>query len=304
MADEKKLLNSEIDARTFQKPLAELTETIALKVQREAAKTMKPSYVAIDIYVMVRQVLKIYELFFYLNSDVRRSDPAWHIGYSAGILPLVRCMIDCLYNITALLENPKENGRHFRASGYRQMLEAISEDEQRYGGDLQWDAHNLERRKVVDLDMRANGFTVAEVINIRLWPTLGRYLRDEPATPNKAFLKELTLGFWREYSGMSHAAFHGLIPTAPFFSPRDISEGERRHFDAHSDELLSMHLLRVVGVLLCILTEIQAHFRFDGAHINERLVKGWSSVLKALEIKELYDHRYAQLMTDRGITAD
>ena len=301
MTVENKPLYYGLDARTFQKPLADLTDTIAYKVQREAVKLMKPSFVAVDIYVMLRLVLKVYELFFYLNADVRRQDPAWHIGYNAGILPLVRCMIDCLYNITALLENPGENGRYFRASGYRQMLESISEDEKRYGGDPQWDAHNQERRKTVELDMRVNHFTVDEVTNVRLWLTLGRYLREAPATPNKAFLEKLTLGFWREYSGMAHATFNGLIPTAPFFAPRDIPEDLRKHFEDHADGMLSMHLLRVVGILLCILTEIQAHFRFEGANINERLVKGWHAVLAALEIKELYDYRYDKLMKDRGI---
>lgn len=53
-----------IDARTFQRPLAELTNTIALKLEREAVKTMQPTYVAVDISVMIRQALKTYELFF------------------------------------------------------------------------------------------------------------------------------------------------------------------------------------------------------------------------------------------------
>jgi hypothetical protein len=131
-----------IDARKFQKPLAELTDTIALKMQREVVKTMKPQYVAIDIYVLIRQALKIYELFFYLNNDDRRkNDPFWHVGYSTAVLPLVRCMIDCLFNITALLDKPAENGQRFRASGYRRMIEEIAEDEKRYGGDPAWDAH-------------------------------------------------------------------------------------------------------------------------------------------------------------------
>jgi hypothetical protein len=301
MSDQSDAVNYGIDARTFQKPLAELTETLALKVQREGIKLINPSFVAVDIYVMVRQVLKIYELFFYLNADIRRSDPAWHIGYPAAILPLVRCMIDCLYNITTLLEDPVENGRHFRASGYRQILEAIAEDEKTYGGDPKWDAHNLERRKLADLDMHLNGFALDEVMKTRIWSTLGRYLSDAPETSNKTFLRRLTLGFWREYSGMAHAAFHGLIPTAGFFAPRDVPLELRSKFQDHADGMLSMHLLRVVGVLLCILTEIQGHFGFDGAHINERLHKVWDAVLPALEIKELYDQRYAELMRDRGI---
>jgi hypothetical protein len=303
MADEK-ALRYEIDARTFQEPLAKLAETIAYKVQREGIKLINPSFVAADIYVMVRQALKIYEVFFYLNADVRRSDPAWHIGYPAGILPLVRCLIDCLYNITTLFENPKDNGRHFRSSGYRQLLEAIAEDEATYGGNPQWDSHNLERRTNADVDMCLNGFSVDEVMRTKLWPTLGRYLRESPETPNKVFLKSLTLGFWREYSAMSHAAFHGLMPTASLFAPRDVPFELRSRFDDHSEQLLSMHLLRVVGILLCILTEIQVHFRFDDAHINQRLHKVWDAVLPALEIKELYDQRYARLMSDNAITRD
>jgi hypothetical protein len=290
-----------IDARTFQKPLAELTETIALKVQREAVKTMTPVYVATDIYVMLRQVLKTYELFFYINSDERRSDPAWHMGYPAAMFPLVRNMIDCLYNITTLLENPQANGRFFRASGYKQMLEAIEEDEKRYGGSKQWHDHNAERRKIAEYDMRANGFPEPEVRASKQWTTLGKYLRDNPSALNAIFLKQLTLGFWREYSGMAHAAFHGLIPTAPFFSPRDIPVEQRAMFDTHAFMMLSMHLLRVVGILLCILTEVQAYFRFSDARINERLIEGWNAVLPALEVKELYDLRYATLMRDIGI---
>lgn len=39
----------EIDARTFQAQLATLANTLALKVQREAIKTVKPSFVAVEI---------------------------------------------------------------------------------------------------------------------------------------------------------------------------------------------------------------------------------------------------------------
>ena len=85
-----------IDARTFQTQLASLANTLALKVEREAIKTVKPSFVAVDIYVMIRQSLSIYQLFFFLNADERRQKDARWTVYSAAILPLVRCMIDCL----------------------------------------------------------------------------------------------------------------------------------------------------------------------------------------------------------------
>ena len=59
----------------------------------------------------------------------------------------------------------------------------------------------------------------------------------------------------------------------------------------------------LAGVLLCIVTELQAHFRFDddGARINQRLHAMWNALMPVLEIKKLYDKRYAQLMKDRHI---
>lgn len=122
----------EIDARTFQKQLGELTNTISLKVEREGVKLLKPNFAAIDIYMMLRQALRTYDLFFYLNADERREkDVDWRVGYSAAFLPLIRCMIDCLYNITSILNNPGPRGYQFRESGFRLALAALDADEKK-----------------------------------------------------------------------------------------------------------------------------------------------------------------------------
>ena len=71
-------------------------------------------------------------------------------------------------------------------------------------------------------------------------------------------------------------------------------------------KVLSMHLARMAAILLCIVTELQAHFRFDddGARIDERIHAMWKVLTPVAEIKELYDGRYSQLMTVRGIIQD
>jgi hypothetical protein len=48
-------------------------------------------------------------------------------------------MIDCLYNITAILKSPGPKGYQFRESGFKQILTALDADERRYGGDPKWD---------------------------------------------------------------------------------------------------------------------------------------------------------------------
>jgi hypothetical protein len=60
-------------------------------------------------------------------------------------------------------------------------------------------------------------------------------------------------------------------------------------------------MARASAILLCILTELQAYFRFDGARINERVHDVWNALVIAPEVKDLFDSRYAQLMQDKGI---
>lgn len=294
---------TQINAKTFQTQLSSLGNTIALKVQREAVKVLDPAYAATDIYVMLRQSLAIYHLFFFLNSDERREKEAKWTVYSAAVLPLVRCMIDSLYNITAILGEPDTKGREFRESGYKLILEGLDADEKEYGGRAEWDDYIERHRRGIRFDMRVNRIDEARVQAARRWPTLGKYLwvkKGQSPTPHQVFLKSLTFGWWREYSSMAHVTFNGLVPTALFFTTSDIPFDERSKFEDVSDRAMSMHITRVASMLLCTLTEIQAHFRFDDARIDERLHEVWNALLPAFEVRELYDARYAKLMKGRG----
>jgi hypothetical protein len=297
-----------IDARTFQSQLATLANTLALKVEREASKTMKPAFAAVDIFVMLRQSLSIYNLFCYVNADETRKSGSWRVGYSVAILPLIRCMVDCLYNITVILTYPAK-AYHFREIGYKWTLQGLDADAARYGGDPKWDEYIARLRSGIQHGMSLDGITMGEVNAAAFWPTLSRYLKpdgkDVSLTPHQEFLKKLTFGFWQEYSGMAHVTFNGLLPIALFYTPDIIRHEDRdRFYDVHVDQMIATHLARAAGLLLCTLTEVQAHFRFDGAHINERLHEVWDALLTVPEIKELYDGRYAGLMKQKNITRD
>jgi hypothetical protein len=300
----------DIDARTFQKQLGELANTVGLKVEREGPKLLGAAgFVAIDIYVMIRQALTIYDLLFFLNADERRnSDINWKVSYSAAVLPLVRCVIDCLYNITVLIENPGPNGYRFRESGFKLALSALDNDEKQYAGDKSWDGYIAERRRFIAQAMQIHGLTLEEVKNAKTWPTLSGYLRVKKGvalTSNQEFLKKLTFGFWQEYSGIAHATFQGLMTAAIFYSAQDVPYEHRPHFETVLVEnMISTNIFRAAGILLCIVTEVQASFRFEGARINQRIHEVWNALILAPEIKELYDGRYARLMHDKGIDAD
>ena len=266
-----------LDGRAFQQQLADLANTLALKVQREGPKSIPvPVFLSADIFVLLRQSLHTYDLFFYLNADEKRHKEAgWRVAYGAVVLPLIRCMIDCLYNITAILDNPAR-AYDFRKSGYKKALTALDADEKRYGGDPKWDNYIAKQRAMCHRLLAADGFTLQEVFDARVWPTLGKYSqpkRNMPLTNHQTFLKELTHGFWQEYSSMAHGTFDGLLTTALFYTPKDVPHDERDKVDEMYERMIFLHISRVAGILVCILTEVQAYFRFDGASINQRLHK-------------------------------
>ena len=76
---------------------------------------------------------------------------------------------------------------------------------------------------------------------------------------------------------------------------------QRPKLDETLPIILSLHLARAATVLLCIITELQAHFHFEGARINERIHKMWSALMPVFEARELFNERYAKLMEDKRI---
>jgi len=92
---------------------------------------------------------------------------------------------------------------------------------------------------------------------------------------------------------------------AMYYIADSMPHEERPKIDAQHPKVLALHIGRAAGVLLCIITELQAYFQFDddGARINQRIHEMWNSLTPVPEIKELYDERYAQLMKDKQINA-
>lgn len=301
---------TELDASTFQRQLETLAEVLAQKLRREAPKLLgaTPAYVSVDLHVMLRQMIYIYNLFFYVNADERvENDPHYRKQYSVVMLSLIRNMIDCLYNITAILENPAVKGAGFRKSGYKAKLAALDEDRARYGGRVEWNAWITRARAEIMEDMRRNGFSSADVQQANQWPTLGRYIKAPQLggtfSPHQQFLKLLNYGPWREYSALAHGTFDGLLETAVYYITDIFPHDDRSKLDDVHPLRLSTHISQVAGVLVGAVTEVQAYFRFpsNGARINERIHEVWNALTPTFTVKELYDERYAQLMKTKGI---
>ena len=249
-----------------------------------------------------------YNFMFYLHADERlATDCNWKSAYTVVALPLVRNMIDCLYNITLILQDPKRNGTWFRLSGYRQMQTAIDEDEKRYGGQPEFDAWIAQRREGLDMSVRAAGFGMADVAGVQPWPTLGKYTKSPgPGATffsHQQFLQTFVYGHWRHYSAIAHATFSSLADVALPYVEDSLSLEERSKIDEAYPRIVCTHLTRVAAVLLCIVTELQSYFKFDDnvANINENIHKMWDVLMPLFDVKELYEEHYKELMQKRGI---
>ena len=287
-----------VDAGKFATQLAQLAETIVFSLEREGLSKVPNSTVSLDSATIIRQILHTYRLFLYLNADERRNnDPHYQQSYSSVILPLVRTMIDGFYNCTAMLDDLSRT-KIFRISGLYRLREAIRDDEARYRSDPAWKESLASRREFLEDYMRVEQLTDADLDDRKnKWPLLQQYLNTGPDTPHKQLLRTFTLSFWKEYSSISHAGYDGLINIFPFIAKDKVPVEERSRILAVGDRLNTMHIGRAAAVLLCLLTEIQHFYKFEGsARIDERLGEIWAAMLPLYEANELYRSRYHSLL--------
>ena len=296
-----------LNAATFQEPLGKLAEAMAQKVWREGSQQLTPPYVGMDIFTMIRHAMTTYEVLFYLNADVRREEDCdWRARYGVATAPLVRTMIDCLYNITVILEDPRENGVWYRKSGLKKRLLAIEDDSRVYGGNADWDEYLRNCNWALRGLMGSSNFTEDEVRQAKAWQTLGMYLNVKPQnmSANQSFLHRFTLAEWRQYSAMSHAGCEGYIgelPAGGYFVQDTLPMEQREQLEHAYTMFLTRHIGRAALILLCIVTELQLYFRFDGAGINARIMKMWMALQPLFEAKELYDGHYSALLKRKGM---
>jgi hypothetical protein len=287
-----------IDASKFAGQLAKLAETLTYGVEREGPSKLPYSPIPVDTGVILRQLVYTYNLILFVNTDEKRDmDPDYRQPYSFVILPLIRTMIDGLYNCTALLDDPSR-ARVFRISGLYRIREAIKSDEARYGRDAKWREYLTGRIRSYERGMRIEGLTDADLDDkANEWPLLGKYLGQKPDTAHKRMLRSFTLGFWKEYSSISHASYDGLVSIFPFIASDKLPVDRRAENSDVGERHIAVHIGRAAAILLCLLTEIQNFYRFDGpARIDERLATVWAAMLQLPEANELYASRYRELL--------
>ncbi len=296
-----------IDASTYQHQISKLAETFAQKVKREGQnQLLGPDGFHGDIFISLRQARTTYDFLYWVHSDELRSHYGWRDNYTFASAPLVRTLIDNLFNVTLLLQDPATNGVRFRVSGLRKDLLFLDAEKKRYSGIPIWDQYLAESRQKMDVLMRHAGLAEGQVRDKKKfpdWPTLGKYVADGSPNQHKSFLATFSYGPWKRYSAIAHGAPEGLHEIGSFLNYDGHPHHERPHIDEAYPRMMSYHIMHAAIVLLSIITEVQGAYKFrdSSARINERIVESWQALLPAMEAKEIYDTHYSQLMKDKHI---
>lgn len=289
-----------IDAGSFVQQITDLAETLRNKVEREGPSILPYPNLTMDVSLILSQLTWTYNLLRWINADDTRHEVVgYREPYTFVSLPLVRTIIDGFYNCTALLDDPSRS-RTYRIGGFFRLRQALHEDEERYKNDPAWQKDFQNRHYILQKGLAQDHLTDADLDDKKnKWPLLGDYLRQEPDTLHKQLLRRISLGFWREYSSISHASYDGLVQLFPFIARDRIPHAMRTpELDNYRLRHFFMHFARAAVLLLCLLTEIQHYFKFDGANIDKRLREAWTAMLPIYEVKELYDFRYDAILRE------
>jgi len=289
-----------IDAVPFSQPISDVAEALTNLVEREGVSKLPVPTVIEDIGMILRQVTATYNAIRWVNADDTRYGLIGYRGsYTVVTLPLVRTIIDGLYNATALLDDPSR-GRNYRISGIYRMRRALQLDQPKYANNPDWQPDLDRRRSIISRLMQMNSFTEADLDDrSNKWPLLSQYLKQEPRdSPHRMLMRQLTELFWEEYSAVSHVSFDALLAHCGFLAKDRVPHEMRKTMDNAAMRHLTMHYARAAGLVACLLTEVQHYFKFDGHNIDKRLRDVWMAMQQLYEVRELYAFRYNGLLRE------
>lgn len=206
---------------------------------------------------------------------------------------LVRELIDILFTIVAIVENPGENSNKYEKAGYRNLWERYELEKNKYGNDPEWNSwFKTKKENLLDPLAKTLNLTEEEKNNpvkaIMRWPNPNRMLSKSEISlhPDKIkFLKEIETWLYGELSEWSHMGWGGLA--MGLFS--DMPETHWTPGKVESDAVVSGIL-----ILLMILSEITISCGYGKI---QELRYVWTILNNYFdEAKDYYNLRYDNLL--------
>jgi hypothetical protein len=226
-----------------------------------------------------------YRTIVYICAD---NPPAPELEYALSATPLARTLLDAVFAVVFLFEDPIGRPDQFYKGGWREKMEENARYHTAYGADPSWAGFSAEHDRVLKKMTEDFDITQSERANpssVNYWPTPAQMKNRLVDAERKAYLEYMNDWFMREMSQDTHLSFPGLQRR---FNPLTIDDPALRR------NVLTKLKSDAVGtslvLMMALMSEIELELRYGLAN---RLKYVWS-VLNPyyLIAKEVYDFRY------------
>jgi hypothetical protein len=224
-------------------------------------------------------------------------------SYMLCIPPLNRTILDAIFNLVYLFDDVETRFNWFKKAGWREQFEDRDRYISEYSRFSEWEEYLKTLEKSLADATSLCGITPEERTSPRSidkWPNPGGMptfrVKQSQASPGLEFLQYLNDWFYREASQVSHLSFFGFRRIRAVVLKEMLPENLKEVMDADGAERLrSINVGRTLTLILALCSEVEGQFHFE---LGERLKYAWVLLANHVpETKEIYDKRYAGLLT-------
>lgn len=269
-----------LDFKLVNQPLEEVTNKMILLLKNERRKPT-------NFYFLLWGLLTASSQTYHAIRKLVAKDPK----YPTQAYVLGRPLIDTLFTVVALIEEPMCHSRKYELAGYKVEWEKYDRQLERYGDEPQWKSYLEEKKKYLNESAKLYVLSKDEKQNpakhIAFWPIPSQMLKSNMISTeeSRVFLKEVYDWRYRQISEWGHHAWGGMalgvFQTVP-------------EHQWHPGKLESDAVYTGILFLLMILSEIEASC---GYRAKQQLRYVWTILSNHFdEAAHYYDLRYQALL--------
>lgn len=270
-----------IDFKVINQPLEEVTNLVISQLKNEN-KNPKNFY-----FILKGLITTSFQTYKSIRKLI-----ATEPKYPAQAHFLSRTLIDTLFTIIMLGENPVEHSREYELAGYRGMWEEYNRELEKYRNNQDWKKYLEEKKKCIESAAENFGVSDEEKENpnkIKFWPIPSTMLKSKVfCKDNQKFLEDVYYWRYGQSSEWSHLKWTGMA--LGVFSTDPECHWIPGKFE--SDAVYTSILF-----LLMIISEIEILCTYG---LVQKLRYIWGILYHCFsESAEYYGLRYEKLLNDR-----
>lgn len=287
-----------LDDRVIREDLQTLIIAVDNKVDREFPAV----YGAIpSLQFLVHANIKItkinYDVIRYILADYPE-DNARKASFCIAAFPIARTILDSLFSIVFLFDNPVENAKWYMRSSWREHREELDRFMERYSADPDFNEYIENRNKW--LTESADEMLISkeerfQMTRIPYWPVGHQMIKHQKlSAPRKAFLEYLNKWFYGSLSSASHLSGPRLIPAMLLLKGMEGGGPLSLTFQRYKSEAMFTAITLQLAILSECISQLDLEYREKAKYLWVILGDYWPPT------KEIYSNRYQSLLKDHG----